>query len=179
MASFVLWFSVVSTFPFSAEIARNAIRSFDLAEIVVRLTTTADKPNVLAARGPDEAGEMVKEYFDSIGRKALVALRNDADTSLALQAAWALALDADDVKAPPCPKRFVRFFERRTGLKVPLFWEYAVVKARLEARPPTRDRRGLATPPPTPRARTAPGARGPTPRRCRIAQCGSGHHPAP
>jgi hypothetical protein len=135
MASFILWLITASVFPFSAVVARDAIRSFDLAEILGRLTTTADKPNVLAARGPDEAGEMVKEYFASIGRKGLAALQNDGDTSLALQAAWALALDPDDVKAPPCPKRFVRFFEGRTGLKVPLSWEYAVVKARMEDSP--------------------------------------------
>jgi hypothetical protein len=138
MAS-LLWLWFIATFPTSAEVVRDAIRSIDQGAILTRPTTSVDKPNVLAAKDSAETGGILKRYFSKIGTKGLPALQKDADTSLALQAAWELALAPGDEKGIPCPKRFLEFFEAHTGLKVPPRWENAVLKLGMEDIP-DRDR---------------------------------------
>ncbi len=119
----ILWLLTVSALPFSGDVARDAIESFDPARIQAVFAKPPKKPDLLAAKTPEAAGEQLRRYFSYLGHKGLAAVQQDADTTLALQAAWLLALGPGDTKTPACPKQFVRFLESRIGVKVPARWE--------------------------------------------------------
>jgi hypothetical protein len=108
------------------------------------MTGPLEKPDLLAAKTPEAAGEQIRKFFSHVRSKGLPALVKDTDTTLALQASWLLALGPGNEAVPPRPKEFVRFFEARTGLKVPLRWEYNLVMTGLAYSPDSSRLRAAA-----------------------------------
>ena len=85
------------------------------------------KVSLQEAKTSEAAGEALKEIFDRVGRKGLEVLMDDADTTLALQAAWEHYLGPGTKAVTPRPEEFVSFLERRIGLEAPLRWQYSIV----------------------------------------------------
>jgi hypothetical protein len=88
----------------------------------------AQGPNAEYDRA-EKAANVLKKLLEDAGRKGLPGLMGDPDTTISLAAAWEHAVGPGTKAQPPLPKEFVKFFERRTGFKVPIEWEYELVLA--------------------------------------------------
>jgi hypothetical protein len=96
------------------------------------------RDRVIAAKTSHDSGRAFARYFKEVGRNGLDRLKNDADTGIALEAAWEqhavvmpeeLDPDRDVDSLPPRvlragdAQRFFGFLEGRTGLEIPEWWE--------------------------------------------------------
>jgi hypothetical protein len=102
-------------------------RAEELRRLADEGTEKAAKPKNLSAKNSNEAGKALKEWLERAGRKGLPALTGEADTALALAAAWEHFIGPGTKDVTPQPKEFLKYFEDRNGVKVPLRWEYCIV----------------------------------------------------
>jgi hypothetical protein len=100
---------------------------------------TALRDHVLKATTPEAKAKAYKAWFTAVGRAGLPALTKDADTGIALQAAWEVnkkparrsrrAEDVgDDHYDPAEAKKFVAVVAERTKVKVPTWWADTVTE---------------------------------------------------
>jgi len=122
-----------------------------LREIREKLLQLAEKgkiagaqKNIASAKNAEEAGQALKERLEHAGRKGLPDLMNDSDTTLALAAAWEHFIGPGTKDTRPMPKDFVKFFEAKTGSRVPGGWEREVVLAGLNVSPDSSQLRTAA-----------------------------------
>lgn len=89
-------------------------------------------------RVTEEAHDLGKSYLKDFDRVGHAPLRKDmaaADTTRALAAAWELCRRTPDERVTPRPPWFLGFFEGRTKLTPPLWWQFAVHLACFAGRP--------------------------------------------
>jgi hypothetical protein len=101
-------------------------RADELRRLANAGTEKAAKPTILSANDAEMASKILKKQIEDAGRKGLPGLMGSPDVSLSLAAAWEHAVGPGTKAQPPLPKEFVKFFERRTGVKVPIEWEYEI-----------------------------------------------------
>jgi hypothetical protein len=103
-------------------------------------TATALRDEVLKASKPWDKAKAYKAFFLHVGRDKLQDLTKDADTGIALQAAWEVHKKAvkrakpvlgmsDDFYDPEELAKFVKFLKERTKAPVPDWWSESIQDA--------------------------------------------------